>query len=124
MTDKLRSRLLIGLAPLILTLLFSFNLYADGLFGHGDEDETLFTVINGVSGNATGVSSSSRIFGYSITGSANAIAGFYDSGVLFAEGGCLANDMKTVWFPMPKDITGNLWVQVNASTTIVTIYYE
>src|SRR3990167_217127 len=124
MMNKLRSKLLIGLAPLILILSFSFNSYADGLFGHGNEDETLFTVINGTSGLATGILSTSRVLGYSVTGTVNAIVGFYDNGVFFAEGGCLANDMKTVWFLMPKDMTGNLWVQVNASTTIVTIYYE
>lgn len=109
----------------VALLLLCGNLYAEGsLFGHGTEDETLFTVVNGSSGVVSGISSSSRIFGYSITGTANAVAGFYDNGTFFAEGGCLANDMRTIWFPMPKDMTGSLWVQVNASTTIVTIYYE
>ena len=125
MTNKLRDKPFLGLVPLILILYLAFNSYADGsLFGHGDEDKTLFSVINGVSGYASGVSSTSRILGYSITGTVNTIAGFYDNAIFFAEGGCLANDMKTVWFPMPKDMTGNLWVQINASTTIVTIYYE
>ena len=123
MSKVIRGTLLLGV-PLLLIFLCS-SVYAEGtLFGHGDEDETLFAVVNGVSGTVSGISSTSRVLGYSITGTVAAIAGFYDSGVFFAEGGCLANDMKTVWFPMPKDMTGNLWVQVNASTTIVTVYYE
>ena len=110
---------------LLLLLILCNNSYADGsLFGHGQDDETLFTVVSGVSGTVSKISSTNRILGYSITGTVNAIVGFYDNGVFFSEGGCLANDMKTVWFPMPKDMAGSLSVYVNASTTIVTIYYE
>ena len=110
--------------PFLLLILCS-PVYAEGsLFGHGEEDEILTKVIIGTSGYVSGVSNKNRILGYTITGTANAIAGIYDFKGFITEGGCLANDMKTVWFPFPRAISGKLEVLVNANTTIVTIYYE
>lgn len=110
--------------PLLLLILCN-SVYADGsLFGHGEEDDVQTVVILGTSGYVSAVSASNRILGYTVTGSANAIVGIYDYKGVITEGGCLANDMKTIWFPFPRDINGRLEVLVNASTTIVTIYYE
>ena len=114
-----------GGALCLASCLILVNLcYAEGsLFGHGTNDSVKTYVVRSGSETITQITTNNRILGYSVTGSANAIVGLYDSGIIFAEGGCLANDMKTVWFPFPKDITTFI-VQVNASTTIVTIYYE
>ena len=109
----------------LLLLISCSSVYAEGsLFGHGEEDEVLTKVIIGTSGYVSGVSNKNRILGYTITGTANAIAGIYDFKGFITEGGCLANDMKTVFFPFPRAINGKLEVLVNAVTTIVTIYYE
>jgi len=106
-----------------LLFLMMGNVYA-GLFGHGSEDEVKTIVVVGTSGIVSSFSDSNRILGFTVTGTANAVVGFYDYDGFIAEGGCLANDMKTVWFPFPKEVTTKLEVLVNAATTIVTIYYE
>ena len=111
--------------PLLLILLCN-PLYAEGsLFGHGEEDVVLMVVVSGVSGKVTKLSSTNRLLGYSVTATVTAgIVGIYDDNGFITEGGCLVGDMRTVWFPMPKSIHVELIVMVNASTTIVTIYYE
>ena len=111
--------------PLLLILLCS-SVYAEGtLFGHGEEDEVLTVVIPGTSGIVSAIADSNRILGYTVTSTAAAgVVGIYDYSGFITEGGCLTGDMKTVWFPFPREIKTKLEVLVNASTTIVTIYYE
>ena len=123
MSKVIRGTLLLGV-PLLLLIYCNLS-YAEGsLFGHGEEDEVLSLVTN-TSGYIDTISPvNNRILGYTVTGSAAAIVGIYDYNGFITEGGCLAGDMKTVWFPFPKKINGRLEVLVNASTTVVTIYYE
>ena len=114
------------LSGIALLLLIYGNVYADGsLFGHGEEDQLSTIVIVGTSGLVTSLSTSNRVLGYSVTATVSAgVVGIYDGATFITEGGCLVGDMRTVWFPFPRNITVKLEVMVNASTTIVTIYYE
>lgn len=123
------SKVFKGWALLSLPLLFLIlcnSVHADGsLFGHGEEDKLSSVVVSGTNGYVTSLSTSNRILGYSITATVSAgIVGIYDEATFITEGGCLVGDMNTVWFPFPRSITVKLEVMVNASTTIVTIYYE
>jgi hypothetical protein len=121
----MKSILLGGVAFVYLSLCLISGVLANGsLFGHGSDDEVLTEVLLGTSGVVTAIADSNRVLGYSVTGSANAIVGIYDNSGIITEGGCLANDMQTVWFPFPKEIDTELIVMVNAGTTIVTIFYE
>ena len=124
MNKVIRGTLLLGV-PLLL-LIFCNLSYADGsLFGHGEEDDVQTVVISGTSGYVSSIADSNRILGYTVTSTVTAgIVGLYDYDGFIAEGGCLVGDMGTVWFPFPRDIKTKLEVLVNASTTIVTIYYE
>lgn len=89
-------------------------------------------VVAGTSGVQTAITTNNRILGWKITGSSAAIAGLYDASTLgtatattiFDEDGCIAGGSASTWYPAPRNISTGLTVVVNASTTIVTIYYE
>lgn len=85
------------------------------------------------SSNGKTITSDNRILGYQITGTANAVAGLFDTTSLgavadsniFDEPSAAANaSSNPVWYPAPKDLTNGLIVVTNASTTVVTVYYE
>ncbi len=86
----------------------------------------------GTSAAASVITAQNRIVGFSVTGSAAAIAGFYDTdalgtasdALLFDEASAASTAYTLVWYPAPKELTTGLTVVVNASTTIVTVYYE
>jgi len=86
----------------------------------------------GTSAAASDITLNNRIVGFSVTGSAAAIVGLYDTttlgtasdALLFDEAAAAATDYALIWYPAPKELTTGLTVVVNASTTVVTVYYE
>ncbi len=85
------------------------------------------------SSNGVTLGSNNRVVGYQITGTAAAVAGLYDAtsvgaatnSTIFDEASAAADaSSNPVWYAAPKNLTNGLTVVTNASTTIITVYYE
>ena len=85
--------------------------------------------------NSITLTSANRVLGWTVSGNGAAgIAGLYDAttvgaatnATLFDERACASGSVEpeNPWYAAPKNLTNGLVVVTDASTTIVTVFYE
>ena len=113
--------------------------YGDGggaLYAHGPDDEiemeVLVSTAAGSCIEASSISTSNRILGYTFLSTTAGSMGLYDAttantkagtGVI-VEDSVIANSANTVWFPFPKKVDTSIRAIFSASDARLTIYYE